>query len=232
MCNGETVRLKIFRCLCLLLSLFAVNGYGQEFDIISGHPAKPLSEVRRTILSVYASLGIDAQIVFVPPRRALVESAQKPWVDAVMLRVAEFSLLNSDYIRIDVPVWDARMELVLPVGDNNRYDWDNLNQLKSLRLGALRGIIAIEQRLSRTGVIYLDKVNQGIEMVASGKLDAFVTPNLTDGKMILPDTTKLSRVPLSQEPVYHFIHKRHEELAKSITAEFLKLTDAGVLPLQ
>lgn len=194
----------------------------EQFVVLSHEPLRQLPSLVKQVRVAYRNAGIRIDVRYLPSKRAIITSQESDWVDAVMARVPEFGEMNSGFVRVPVPLWRTDIGSVMRKQSDRVFTWQDLNTDKGLRVGALRGIIAIEKQLNRGEIVYVNTAEQGVSLVNRDRIDVFVLPLAYFPSNLPPDAyqnVKLCTRALAKVELFHFIHTRHEHLLPVITAE-------------
>ena len=210
----------IIRSLGIALLTLWSNGALAKFSVLSHEPVKNLPDITQHIVDAYKALDMEVELVFVPSKRALHKASKELWVDAVLMRVPEFAETYTEFVMLDTPVWTT--SIVAVVGNNTSTEY-TLPTLKDFnRIGALRGIIAIEPYIDERKHAMVDTAEQGIAMVELGRLDAFIVP-ITYYQNVIEKTpyptTRIQDNHLKQVTLYHFVRRTHLALVDSLNEQ-------------
>ena len=103
--------------------------------------------------------------------------------------------------------------------------WSNL---ENHQVVTLRGLIGITNRLDKHITNYQQTTNlqQIFKMLERNRADVAILPKAFVTQKILSElnqTTAFNVATLEQVPIYHFIHKRHQQIVPELTTTFQTL---------
>ena len=201
-----------------------------KFSILSHEPVKNLPEITQHILDAYDALDVDVELVFVPSKRALHKASRELWVDAVLMRVPEFGDAYPEFVMLDTPVWNTSIVAIVNKDSVTTYTLPNLKTFR--RIGALRGIIAIEPYVDEKIHVMVETAEQGVALVELDRLDAFIVPITYYQNVIAANpypSTKIQEEYLKEVTLYHFIRRTHQTLVNPLNEQLKKQFGIGVL---
>lgn len=196
--------------------------------VFSSFPSDGMSELfKRVLTEAYEELGYMVVIWKLPAERALI-LANDGMVDGEAARVPVIEAEYPNLVRVPTPIYINRIAVL-----TKRTEYD-----PSMGFGGLAGY-----RLSiRNGYKFLEKMTKGMDchevssyeklltLLKSGRVD-FALAEYFD---ILPTLAKvpLDRIkvldkPLAINPMYHYLHRKHEKLVPEINAVLRRMDAQG-----
>lgn len=196
----------------------------ETFKISAPLISKQAPQFETLIIQAYQELNIQVEIIRMPAKRALAESSKNTWVDAELARVAEAEVYLPNFIRIATPLMTAGVNSYSLKNDIDISDWQSL---KNYHVVTLRGLIGITSKLKQTNIVFHETstVEQAIKMLKMDRMDILVLPELLlneDNLAHLASAGPLQKKTIAQFEVFHFIHKRHENLVPQLTLNLQK----------
>ncbi|MEJ6000174.1 substrate-binding periplasmic protein [Paucibacter soli] len=178
-------------------------------------PASLASE--QLLRDAYRQLGIEIRIERMPGARSLL-SANSGATDGELHRKAG---LEHDYPNlIRVPVALQQYELVAFARDPD-LDVSDWHRLRLLRVAYVRGMRIVEEHLADMQPMPVASLTQAFQMLRRGRVD-LVLANRVSGMTIAhslgADRVVALEPPLAAFPVFHYLNKRHAELADPLAA--------------
>ena len=216
----------------LLAFLFLLNAPCMalpNIDICAENTTEFTSNAWRVVAEAYARLGYKANMVVLPSRRCLVEANRIPsHFHGLVFRAKIAETQLHQMTRVPTPV--GRIEFVA-IGTQADLVLNNWAQLRQLRVGALRGVLYIENKTEGMDTTYVTNLDQLIKMLLAGRIDVAVyTPTAQENIAL-----KLGydaggsgagiRVlgVLDRLPIYHFVNSSKSELISGLDAQLLTL---------
>lgn len=196
--------------------------------VFSSFPSDGMSELfRRVLTEAYAELGYMVAIWKLPAERALI-LANDGMVDGEAARVPVIEKDCPNLVRVPTPIYINRIAVL-----TKRTDYD-----PSMGFEGLAGY-----RLSvRNGYKFLEKATMGMDrhtVSSYEKLLALLESDRVDFGLaeyfdILPtlaevplEGVKVLDKPLAINPMYHYLHRKHEKLVPKINAVLRRMDAQG-----
>ncbi len=182
---------------------------------------------KAVVRAAYQKLGIEIEFYDLPARRAL-EWANAGKTDGDVARIDGTEYKFTNLIKISIPVNEFKG--VAFTKDINRkiQSWEDL---KGLSVGIIGGY-----RYADLGTKGLDRVlakdnAQLFKLLNVGHIDIAIS-GLYSGKLIVAKRFKDSKIqtigdPLHSSFLYHFIHKKHKDLAPRLESTLLEMKNSG-----
>ena len=198
-----------------LLSLVAIDSAAAETVRLSTFIDNPFSQLAaRIITEAYRRAGFDAEILYLPGKRALLMSSDGD-VDGEVSRVFAIGELYPSLIRVNVPYMTLRG---LAFAINKDVHVKQRSHLANYRIGSLRGAVFSDQLTEGFDGIHAANPHQLLKMLVFGRVDVIVTNEIETRVNIakhFPDAGISALFPpLIETPIYHCIHKSRFNLVK------------------
>ena len=222
--------MKKFALSVILFFIFCSNSYAQEPLKFAQIANTPDQMVGAEILKAgYERLGIPIEIIEMPGKRALVESSQGK-IDGEVHRIFR---VGDDYpalIRVPTPI-----NYIEPTAfaKNLNLSVSGCADLKPHRIGIVRGVKHAED--CTRGMENVQVVNNSqllMQILHRDRVDIVITARvngLHQLKKLNLDGIHALSPPLSREPVYHYLHKKHAALVPKIDGVFKEMQKDGTL---
>lgn len=214
-----------------LVSSLAVAGplVGAEPDYLVAYDevTEPLVPLVR---EVYAELGMSPQFVRVPSERA-VQEADRGYYDADLSRAGGTLGNYPNLLYTHEPI--KRTELYAYVDQHTNLTLNQLEELKQLRVGLLRGAKFAEMFAAQQGlqVIAANSVDALFAMLAAGRFDLVLITNTQLASQAQNYTAQIRRVGplLSTSQSFHVLNRKHAELIPRFDAVLKAMREDGRL---
>jgi len=187
----------------------------------------PLPEAAKKMLEeAYRRLEIPVVFQDIPGERALIMTNNGE-TDAEMFRVDNMQQNYPNLIQIPVPYITSRNVVFSKDEDFQVRGWESLRPyIIALRIGLKQGEAGTEG-MKR----YLaDGTREAFMMLASGRVQIVFEERLSGLEYIRRLNLKGIRVlepPLTINPLYHYLHRKHRGLAEKLTPVFQEMRDKG-----
>ncbi len=193
------------------------------FSIIASNPAQiRASEILK---KAYGNLGISAEFINLPGRRAL-EYSNSGKVDGEVFRIKTINEKYQNLVRVRAPIMSFQgvAYATKPLHINRWQD------LKPYRVGILRGIVWSERGTNGLKVARFDSNETLLDKLLSGGVDVIVTTYFSLDLEIQRRDLKIKIYggqPLVTFDVYHFLHQKHIGLREKVDGEIRKLVEGA-----
>lgn len=216
----------------ILVCIFTFVGDGSAREITIStfeRPSRLTAAVEPLVTEAYRRLGHHLRLVKMPGERSLI-TADEGGVDGELFRVGDVGRNYGNLVR--VPVNLRTLDVV--VFTRNVFfpvkGWDSLIPYK---VGYRRGIKAVEYRLKEDiETISAATYVPVFKMLEAGRCDVVVASRTSGMEAI--DVLQLKGLsilepPLAREPLYHYLHVRHEDLVVPLTRVLQQMQSEGLL---
>jgi hypothetical protein len=186
----------------------------------------------------YKELGITIRYNAVPLARSYRE-ANSGRLDGLRGRVGTVVDSYPNLIKVDVPLVTFNVILIVDKEDCRSVTSDpeqecDINQLS--RVGTVRGFKALQDYRERNplpfDVLELVSKEQTLEMLAADKLQAAILTESLIPEELFEQHPSWSSYLLTSVSLYHYLHNKHEELARDIAQVLSGLESSGWLEEQ
>ena len=176
--------------------------------------------IEQRLKKAYQALGYQLKVQYLPAGRSLMMS-NKGEFDGELFRIQSISQQYPNLLQ--VPVVLTQLELFAFVRQPSAIDLQQWQQNKKLRIGYVRGFKMAEHYRYKGQKIAVTTTAQAVAMLQQGKVDLLLD-DLASVIQVHGDLhTKswLRQLPevLSQQGLYHFLHKKHQALILPLAAE-------------
>lgn len=185
--------------------------------------ANAFPEIIELFTNAYSKMGYKIELIELPDRRALYEARNRHWIDGELARAKDAAAILPDHIRIPVPLKRINVSAYVKNIDFDVKGWESLLPYK---IGALRGILAIENKLVGFNVTETGSPLQLMKMLNRERVQVVVVPTPM-GTFALKNQIYNIRAlepPVDSFNLYHYVHKQHRLLIPKITAVLSELT--------
>jgi hypothetical protein len=194
-----------------------------RFAIISDVPSTSLAV--RLLSAAYEELGVTVTTREVPSRRALM-MADIGEVDGDLFRIASVAEQYPNLVRVPHPLLHGQLHAV-----TSRPDFTGLQNLgeaetADLRVAVRRGVIVAEQAAEALGMelVRAESYGQMHALLEWRRVDIVLLSNIEGFSPMHDESWNPYYVfpePVVHFPLYHYLHRRHAELAEPL-AEVLE----------
>lgn len=179
----------------------------------------------KTILErAYGKLGITIELKYYPPKRVFIE-ANEGAVDGLLFRVKDIDKKYENLIRLPVKLMTANYNVFAAKGIN--FKVAGKESMKPYRVVIKGGILAIEDFICcRKDIIRVTKVKNVLQMLMLGRAQIGLLPELIGQKLLKESKTKevkMLQPPFLQHDLFHYLHKKNDDLIPLITKELKKM---------
>ncbi|WP_206485331.1 hypothetical protein [Thalassotalea sp. G2M2-11] len=209
----------------LLFSNYTL-GATSEFIISQHQDINELSALQPCIEKVkiaYDTLNIAYKIVQYPGRRSIL-MADTGHSDADLCRVKLIENRYKNLYRVEPAIHQLAFYIITK---KPHKPINSLNMLKSLKLGSIRGMMAAELMFEHHDIRYENTLKQAARLLKNNTVDVLILPLHDIDRLMMDDSTTNFHVqekPLYQLKLYHYIHKKHKDMAIPLSTIFKHLT--------
>lgn len=177
--------------------------------------------------AAYAKLDIEVHTKRLPAWRSLLEASEGK-SDGEVNRIAAIESNHPNLIRIPIPINKLESMAYTCDPDITVNGWKSLARY---RIGIRNGFRYAEiGTLGMPHVYKSDTWTKLFELLVSGRVDVVVAvkeASFIPSKSALGACIKTVGPPLASIPLYHYIHKRHEDLVPGITLVLKEMLENG-----
>jgi len=179
----------------------------------------------KVIKRIYKNLDIPVSIKALPGRRALQASINGE-TDGEVLRIYEVGEIHKNLKRVPTPIVTFKGYAYTTNGEKLN-GWASLSDK---RVGIIRGIIWAENNLKGPNVVLSDNVEQLIDKLLKGGIDAAVAVHFSVDRELkkrknLPNISRGE--PLIEFKGYHYLNERHQHLIPAVDQQIKRMIDKG-----
>lgn len=188
-------------------------------------------EVGRIVLTqVYKNIGLNITISPLPGKRAQY-AANSGNKDGEIMRIWTYGDETPNSIRVPTPYY--YLETMPFVLKNSEIVIETKEALANYRLTKIRGVKHTNNIThGLTNIYEMSSTEDMFKLLESGRVDVVLT-NTIDGNLALTrlglDNITSMNKPLALLPLYHYIHKKHQNLIPLIDKEIKRLNGNGEL---
>lgn len=182
---------------------------------------------QHVLTEAYARIGKRAVFQGYPIKRSLT-IADNGVTDGELARVAGLHNRYSNLIQISVPI---SYDQAIVYSKKYAFKVEGWQSLKPYKINYNNGFIYAEQKTKGMDVEVVTTVEQGLQKLNAGRSDLFIGllgEQCLIKKLNLPDIKSLNP-PLDTQNLFHYLHKRHKDLALKLEAVLLQMQESGEL---
>ncbi|WP_339799987.1 hypothetical protein [uncultured Marinobacter sp.] len=198
-----------------------------QIAVIDDVPSTRLAT--QLLVTAYATLGLRLDTTIVPSRRALL-MADQGLVDGDLFRIEEVASQYPDLVQVPYPLLQGRLMAVVadPLADSLPAVND-----RPLRVAVRRGVIIAEMTADRLGMktILADNYQQMRALLDWGRVDLMLISDIEElSPLANSDWQDLGILPqpVTTFVLYHYLHKRHSDLAHDLAETLREMNENGV----
>jgi len=182
--------------------------------------------MERLLTEAYQQIGVKVDYIQYPAKRALYASNLGE-TDGEMARIEGVDKKFQNLLMTDVTI--SSIEIVV-FTKNEKILVDGWQSLKPYSIAIPRGIRVIENGTAGMEVSAFNTTEKILKLVSMGRYDVAILTRI-DGlgyvkKLNITNLTILEP-PLAKVDLYHYLHKKHENLLPKINSSLLQLKESG-----
>lgn len=206
-----------FICAILIFSTPAVAVENKVLTF-SGIEESDYARLGALILeAVYAEIGLEVEFKYYPGKRAL-KISNSGESDGEIFRVSGISNRFKNLLLIPTPI--AFLNGIV-LTKSKKFDVQGWDSIKQYSIGVKRGIIWSENPTRMMLRTIVKSNRQLIRMLDNGRIDVALIAELNAMSVLKKENIsgiKLLKPPIVRVPLYHYVHKRNQELISRIDA--------------
>lgn len=228
--NSSIARMKsLIKYIGLILTLASLNAHAREPIKLAVLTASPPSVIDASILTeVYRQAGIPMILVTLPGLRSSAE-ADMGHIDGEVARVDSYGEQHPNLIRID-PAIDA-LSISAYYKKSLRANIKSKSDLKNYSIGYVKGLKSpsdMVKHFPKASATHSSK--SLVKMLEANRFDVIVNnDSSTDFYIDKLGLKEIEKVELSREPLHHYLHQNHRDLAPILSAIIKKMAASGEL---
>lgn len=185
-----------------------------------------VDRMESALRDAYGRLGAQVEFVNMPAERAIVEGNQGR-VDGETARIIGMDATYANLRRVEVPLYINTNSIFVFAG-RRRVVPDSLAELSQLgRVGIVNGWKTAENATAGwQNIVRVTSYGSAMQMLKLGRLDAFLGRSEDALRSLQEQGLRLADFPnkvVLRLTLYHYLHKKHEEVLPAITQELLRL---------
>ena len=203
--------------------------YGQQTLKFSTLDLNFMLKINQLIFTeVYQRLGINISIKIYPAERAL-QLANSGKVDGDLIRGAIVAKIAPNLLMIPTPFFQGKASAF---SKNKNITLNGWQSLKPYKIAILRGHKIAEIQTAQLNVEIINTPEELFYFLAKDRADIVIFPQLIASVYL--KKLGLTRIyallpPLSEAPLYHFIHKKHANLVPKVDKIIKDLLKEGFI---
>jgi len=211
------MKFKLWFLEILIVYLITMPIQAKQKLVFSTFFPSPLVQVSGKIIqTAYQRIGIEVKIKNFPGERALAMSNAGK-VDGELFRRKQVSEHYLNLVLVPVSIFKPEIVVFTKTHEFSVQGWESL---KRYRIGVERGFKMVEQNTKGMRVYSSTTIKELFQMLDAGRVD--IVPQVRmDGLNILKQLNitdiKVLTPPLHTGEVFHFLHKKHQDLVPRIT---------------
>lgn len=221
------MNLKVLTVLFFGLWLLISSLHAQERLIISTFNPSPFVAVcQEVVRNAYERMGIEVLFKHYPGERA-IRLADEGYTDGELYRNATVAENYPNLIQIPVAISQVEIVVFAKTVDFPVEGWSSLSPY---RIGVERGFKLVEEHTQGMVTETVETMDQTFLMLDSGRVQVVVQSGV-EGRFIIKKLhlqgIKTLSPPLAVNKVYHYLNKKHQNLAPEITEVLRAMERSG-----
>ena len=216
--------MRLYIVLLTLMCCFTQAKETPVLKIVAPEEAKIIQGAINNVSMAYQNLGINIDVVYLPAQRAIAEAQKNTWVDAELFRIESASNVLPQFIKVPTKLFEMD---VIVYSTNRSITLDGWISLKNYRLATMRGLIHVKQRIEEfdlTDTQFVTSAQQLVSLLLLDRVDLVVLPRIMGNKYFPANSVgKFQETLIEKVSIYHFLHKRHQQLVTPLAAELSAL---------
>lgn len=179
------------------------------------------------LVEAYRRLGIEIVAVPLPAERAL-RVADSGLTDGETVRIEGIDALYSNLVRVPEPVVSVKVKVFTTGRAFPVAGWESLRPYSICYMHGLKLYEQGTQGMNRMSTLGLENT---LRLLHDGVCEVAV---LSSFAWVMVDSLNLGPMrelepPIAEYDLYHYVHRRHEELVPLLTDELRKMKQEGVI---
>jgi len=199
--------------------------------LIIRYPTKKdaFHDAASTILKeAYLSIGVNVEYRVIPSARSLVLSNSGN-IDGELVRIGSIAKTYTNLVKVPVShVAAEQMAWAVEGSGMSIVGWESLRPYKIV---FHRGYKAAESGTKGMNIETVNSVKQAFQMVSLGRKDVAIANKFTGLSIIknweLSKKIVMLKPAVQVDPLYHYLHKKHQALVPKITTAMNKMKKSG-----
>lgn len=213
-----------------VLLLFVVVSANADNRLVLGGIEKSINhKICATILwEIYEGMGYQVDFKVLPARRSLILSNLGK-IDGEVQRIDGISKTQENLVKVPVPIFQLLGSAYSINKDLSIRGWESLRPYK---IGIRRGLRYAEVGTEGMNRIFASSEQSLIHMLKLGRIDILVSNTHVVRYHLKNQNDKTIielKPPVVTLPLYHYLHKQHQELVDKVGAKIQQMKENGRL---
>ncbi len=219
--------LAMVLCIAWLAPVQAAESISRPQMVISQMDDDPILSVQafHIVREAYRRLGIELRSELLPRERALM-SADSGETDGDLIRAAGIDTRYVNLVRVPEPVITFE---AIAFTAGLKFTVDGWDSLRPYSLCIVRGMKLAEQGTEGMQRMIANTTDQAILMLSAGRCQVTVLAHQVwlDIERLHAGPMRALDPPVTRVPLYHYLHRRHAELAPRLADTLRQMRDDG-----
>jgi polar amino acid transport system substrate-binding protein len=213
----------------MFASFFSISVNANELLAFSAPKEGVIQDISANVLiEAYRKIGYDVKVKRFPNARSLVLSNNGD-VDGEVSRIKGINKKHNNLIRIPITVNFLEGYAFAKKASILVTNWESL---KEYNLLCVRGIKFVEFNLAKRNINchHVTLFSQAVKMLQLGRYDVAIFPKISGISAIKKEKVKDVQAvgkPLIKIALYHYLHKKHKNIANAITTVLTEMEKKG-----
>ena len=214
-------RLRCCITSCVLLLAFSAQANDlPTITIVTGLNQSSMSDrIEQQLKTAYLQLGYKMRVQRLPAGRSLMMTNAGEF-DGELFRIAEIAEQYPNLLQVPTPLERINLHAFIKRSDQNDYSFWQQNP--KLRVAYIRGFKMAESYTFSGQPVPMNTVSQAVQMLLQDKVDVLLEDpaSVYSATIELSPNGQLEQLPevLATADLYHFIHKKHQQLLIPLAA--------------
>lgn len=220
---------KIFIIIMISFCIFSVPIFGKTLTITVVSGDNSITRAGKSIIfEAYRRIGIKVNYLNLPGERALIMT-NTGHTDGELLRVDGMSSKYPNLIKVPIVYLLAEQTAF---SKNRKLKVAGWKSLKPYRIGFRIGYKLAEFKTIGMDVDKTSTAESAFEMLERDRVDVVVENRQIGLEVVrslnLKGITPISP-PIQVDPLFHYLHKKHDSLVSALTVELSEMKRKGIL---
>jgi len=215
--------------LPIIFILLSTSAEGKTYIITTFAKGGLLEIGQIYIKEAYKRIGMNVKFMYLPAERALL-SSNNGEVDGEIFRIDNVNKVYTNLLKVPTSFINAQHVAFSKILN---IQIDGFKSLRPYRVGFNRGMKIAEQNMKGFPRLYpYSKIKQVFLMLNLERIDIVIAERITGlsyVKRLNLEGIKVLNNPLSDVPLFHYLHKKNWDLIPKLDAVFKDMKKEGVL---
>jgi len=178
-------------------------------------------EIEQKLRAAYRQLGYQISLTQLPSGRSL-SMTNAGLYDGELFRIDSAATEFPNLVKVPVPLATIELKAFTLASRLLPTHWQ---QEQKLRIGMVRGFRLAMDYPVAGNVVLVTSAQQAVQMLLQDRIDVLLDDEATVRAVLGPEFSRVRMAPevLAGAELFHFIHRKHQDLLKPLTDALLQL---------